>query len=502
VCSVILIVAAPFASPVLQKAVGSSAVVHAIASLNPAAVVASGLMSRIAEAGIGVFRPDEPSLSPVLNPRHRPQKGWQDNLDIGSVAPRIGAVVEALDEWSRLFEASAPTSHQIWKFVRRPGEEEGLEDWEPYINDMSNKLSKATWNGVDDLRHRLSGLLGVNSKNIVFHTSTTRSLDVALKSTAIRPDTRSQYFSEKVFVTPFEHDAELGRVEAGRYFHGSDIEVLEECNDIYLEGNRDDVATSGIQQRISEYILDTVESDPSENKTLLVSHVAWSSGICLPIRDIVDKWENRGKPFRLIVDGAHAVGQMNVTVAGEPDCYIFSGHKWLYGPAALGVLVVRDDFFREDGLFDEVDERIRKLSFESLSRIESDAPGERDATVALDPFVGLSESLSVINDNALDRLSEVRELMLYHIRRHENIKLIEYPAPQVDGIINVRGSITQTYDQLYSVSEELEKEYNLIVKTINEPYPGVNAALRICVPFYLSRSEVLSVCRSLNRVLS
>jgi L-cysteine/cystine lyase len=77
------------------------------------------------------------------------------------------------------------------------------------------------------------------------------------------------------------------------------------------------------------------------NKTRLValSHVSFSTGACLPIREIAEAAHAVGAA--LLVDGAQAVGALPVDVhALDVDYYAFSGQKWLCGPEGTGGLYV------------------------------------------------------------------------------------------------------------------------------------------------------------------
>jgi L-cysteine/cystine lyase len=77
-------------------------------------------------------------------------------------------------------------------------------------------------------------------------------------------------------------------------------------------------------------------------KTRLValSHVDWTSGEVLPLREICDLARDRGIPT--LVDGAQSVGNIEVDVpATGADMYAFTGHKWVLGPEGMGAFYVR-----------------------------------------------------------------------------------------------------------------------------------------------------------------
>lgn len=74
-------------------------------------------------------------------------------------------------------------------------------------------------------------------------------------------------------------------------------------------------------------------------RAVVVSHVAYSTGAVLPIREIVRHAHAVGAV--VVVDGAQAVGALVVDTDDlGADFYAFSGQKWLLGPEGTGALVI------------------------------------------------------------------------------------------------------------------------------------------------------------------
>lgn len=77
-------------------------------------------------------------------------------------------------------------------------------------------------------------------------------------------------------------------------------------------------------------------------KAVVLSHVCWSTGMVLPMRELADLAHQYGAV--LICDAAQACGMVpsNVYEMGV-DAYACSGQKWLCGPDGTGALFVRKD---------------------------------------------------------------------------------------------------------------------------------------------------------------
>ncbi|MDX2131779.1 MAG: aminotransferase class V-fold PLP-dependent enzyme [Planctomycetota bacterium] len=77
-------------------------------------------------------------------------------------------------------------------------------------------------------------------------------------------------------------------------------------------------------------------------RLVFVSHVTSGSALVLPVKAIVDECNRRG--VDVVVDGAHAPGQVPVDVRGlAPTYYVGSGHKWLSAPKGSAFVYVRPD---------------------------------------------------------------------------------------------------------------------------------------------------------------
>jgi len=77
-------------------------------------------------------------------------------------------------------------------------------------------------------------------------------------------------------------------------------------------------------------------------RLVALSHVDWTSGEVLPLREICAL--ARERDVLTLVDGAQSVGNIGVNVPDTgADMYAFTGHKWVLGPEGMGAFYVRPD---------------------------------------------------------------------------------------------------------------------------------------------------------------
>jgi L-cysteine/cystine lyase len=166
------------------------------------------------------------------------------------------------------------------------------------------------------VRTELGALVGAHADEVALTHHTTEGLNIALWGLPWQP-------GDRLLITSLEHDA--GLAAAATLARRQDLRVdVIDCGD----GHRGHVL-GALQEALRE---------PA--RALLTSHVAYSTGAVLPLKEMVAAAHAEG--VAVIADGAQAVGAIDVDVADlDADCYAFNGYKWLCGPEGTGVLIVR-----------------------------------------------------------------------------------------------------------------------------------------------------------------
>src|SRR5688572_25856833 len=176
-----------------------------------------------------------------------------------------------------------------------------------------NKLAEKT-------RDAVASLIGCVPDDVLLTRSTTNAMTIAGLGVELSR-------GDRVLTTDVEHEggnAVWKHLEKRRGVGIDRVVIAPEDHDV-----------KAIVERFSRAIT-------KQTKVLSVSHVITSTGLRMPIQEIVALAKSRN--ILTIVDGAQAVGNIEVDVrAIGCDAYAAPGHKWLMGPKGTGFLYIRKE---------------------------------------------------------------------------------------------------------------------------------------------------------------
>ena len=176
-----------------------------------------------------------------------------------------------------------------------------------------NKLADSTRAGV-------AGLIGCSADEVLLTRSTTNAMTIAGLGVDLSR-------GDRVLTTDVEHEggsAVWKHLEKRRGVGIDRIVIAPEDHDV-----------KGIVERFERAIT-------KQTRVISVSHVITSTGLRMPVREIVALAKSRN--ILTIIDGAQAVGNIEVDVkAIGCDAYAAPGHKWLMAPKGTGFLYIRKE---------------------------------------------------------------------------------------------------------------------------------------------------------------
>lgn len=167
-----------------------------------------------------------------------------------------------------------------------------------------------------ELRSALAGLIQAKPQEITLTQHTTEGMNTALWGLNWQP-------GDEAIVTNMEHEGGLAPLSVLRQRKGVTLKFWN----VNQEKER---MLDELQRMISP-----------RTRLILCSHVLWSSGAVLPLKDIVRVAHE--KNVYVLVDGAQSVGAVPVNVKDtDVDFYAFPGQKWLCGPEGTGGLYISE----------------------------------------------------------------------------------------------------------------------------------------------------------------
>ena len=167
---------------------------------------------------------------------------------------------------------------------------------------------------IDEARAAVAAVVGGRLDEIALTHATTFAMNAAVWSVPWQP-------GDRAVTTRHEHAGGLAALYAVRDRFGIELAFVEPDPD------GDDVRTVAAFDR----------AVTPGTRLVAVSHVLWTTGALLPVRQIAEIGRARGA--RVVVDGAQAAGTIPVSVADTgADFYALAGQKWLLGPEGTGAL--------------------------------------------------------------------------------------------------------------------------------------------------------------------
>ncbi len=225
-----------------------------------------------------------------------------------------------------------------------------------------------------------------------------------------------------------------------------------------------------------------------KTRLLMVCHMVNITGQILPIRKIVDMAHKHG--IEVLVDGAHAFGQLNFTLTdlGGCDYYASSLHKWLGTPLGAGILYVRRDkipalwpLFADSSV---ADDDIRKLNHTGTHPVATD--------LAIQDAIKFHEGIGIERKEA--RLRYLQHYWTDQVRRHPNISLNTPENPGRSCAIANVGVVGKTPAELAKI---LFEKYKIFTVAID----GANVhGVRVTPHLYTTTAELDSFVRALKRL--
>ena len=261
--------------------------------------------------------------------------------------------------------------------------------------------------------------------------------------------------------------------------------------------------THGVKVRVAdiaplddrETILSKLEAMISPSTRLVfLSHIQFTCGLRLPIREIADLAHQRGA--YLLVDGAQGGGQVALDMdALDCDAYALPGQKWLLGPEGTGALYVRKELLPEITPRYPASGAVSGHSWEDGTvTLTPDAAGKfASSTPSIALLAGMAEAIAFHQEAGGSAEVEARTMQLADamkgmLSRISGITLTCPLDPEMSS-----GLVTfaiEGWEPAKMVEALWEK--GIAGRQVSDP-----AAVRLCTAFFNTEDEIEQVGRAL-----
>lgn len=341
---------------------------------------------------------------------------------------------------------------------------------------------QAYWRGHVEFFRRIADFAGTKPENLrLFHT-TTDAIAHALRECArnIRPDTRNR----TILTTDAEYETVSELLEGFAKSQNGDVKTVP----IRLE-----VLEGRMPFDIAKRIVKGFEDLHNRVSIVCLAHVLPGSGFVMPLTEILDglhaasRRMHRKPPF-VIIDGAQAMGQMEVSpeLVARVHYYATSGHKWLLGKETLGILVTNKA---------DITPRLTKqiATTTSLSRFmtSEEIRSERGATVNPESRLTLNASLADIMRAGMARIEEhnraLTELFHGHLAGVRSVRVV-----RISSFVGMSLLVVDNPEQV--LAELPQSKFGIGMyrdQQLNQKY------LRVCFHYYHSEGDVNDLVNAL-----
>ncbi len=204
----------------------------------------------------------------------------------------------------------------VWAIKERLEYEMDQGPTTPEVHESGREIQKKT-------REEVARLLNASVEEICLTKNTTEGLNIVINGL-------SWHRGDEIITCDLEHSSVLIPCFFQQQRHGVVVKVLPLAPDEAWDS-----------------ILNKIEAALTERTRLIfLSHVQYSCGLRMPIKEIRKMTKDRG--ILLLLDGAQAAGHISLDMrALDCDFYSIPGQKWLLGPEGTGALYVRKELIPE-----------------------------------------------------------------------------------------------------------------------------------------------------------
>mgnify|MGYP001215060620 FL=1 len=321
------------------------------------------------------------------------------------------------------------------------------------------------------IKTAMAALINASVDEVCVTRNTTEGLNIVMNGLTWKE-------GDEIITCDLEHSSVLIPSYYQQHRHGAVVKVLK----FNPNENRE-----SILEKISDAITD-------RTKMVFLSHVEYSTGLRMPVKEIRQLTKDRG--ILMLLDGAQSAGHIALDMKDlDCDFYSIPGQKWLLGPEGVGALYIRQDLIRQ----------VQSTFVAGRSSLSPGNPyGFEPNVESMDKFLltstsvalqaGALEAIGFVNEAGVSAIEE-RDLDLSTILKQA---LVDVPGINLLSPMDRQdstGLVSLTVDGMTpeEAVNRLWQEHRIVCRQVSFP-PG----LRISLHFFNTEEEVEQVVEAIK----
>lgn len=256
---------------------------------------------------------------------------------------------------------------------------------------------------IKPVRNKIATFLNTNADQIGMITNTTEGMNIVAQTVKLKA-------GDEVILSKDEHIGGAAPWLALQKETGIVIKLIE-------------------LDSLGKKNLDIVkEAITDKTKIVVICHVTCTTGLVLPVRDIAAYCRKKG--VLSCVDGAQAMGMIAVDLQEiNPDFYVTSGHKWLFGPKGTGLIYVHKEILAKSdpvyaGAYTDSKFNLSTLTLEYKHTADRYEYGTRNTPITLGFGAAIDFMSTIGMQNIEKRGKELARYFKSEISKHPGIELL------------------------------------------------------------------------------
>ena len=299
---------------------------------------------------------------------------------------------------------------------------------------------------ADNVRKKAAELLGCQTEELAITRNTTDGMNLIAQGIDLRA-------GDHVLTTDHEHG---GGLRCWEHYVKRKVIVLDHL-------------TLPVPPKTPEEIVPLFEAAITpKTRVISVSHVTYSTGLQLPIRQIAEVAKKHN--CLLVIDGAQAAGAIPIDVkALGCHAYATSGHKWLLGSKGTGLLYIDHD----------ARSQIAPMLFDEGPGVYTAVTGVPNIPGIIGLGAAIDWAAQIGRSRIEERILSLRNQLYKSLGTVPGLKLLS-PPPGSKMASPMLGLALPIPEKAGAIAEALANKYKIVVKTVHGHGVDFRISMHVC----------------------